>query len=90
MRDRIYLVANQVVEAVCCVGVDETVPYPLSSPHRLVDVGHDLKGGFDAILIAGTFSQGVIVGLAREAEDVVGVFAGKGNELATFGPVDLR
>lgn len=83
------LVANQVVNAVSAVGVDEAVADPLARAHGLVDVGDDLESGLDTIVVdlAGVGSLDVV--LAREAEDVVGVLARQADELAAVGPVHL-
>lgn len=43
VADGVGLVADEVVEAVRAVRVDEAVAYPLTGAHALVDVGYDLE-----------------------------------------------
>ena len=43
VADGVGLVADEVVEAVGAVRVDEAVSYPLSGAHALVDIGDDLE-----------------------------------------------
>ena len=78
MGDCIGLIADEVIETVGAVGVDEAVAYPLSRADGFIDVGYDVKGGFDAIFVDLAGLYGGDVGFAREAEDVEGFFAGEG------------
>lgn len=87
--DGIGLVADKVIKAVGAVGIDEAVANPLACSYILIDICDDFKGGFDTVLVCLTGLQSFYVGFAREAEDVEGFFAGEGDKLAGFGPVDL-
>jgi hypothetical protein len=83
------LVADQIVQAVCGVGVDEAVTDPLARADSLVDVGNDLEGGLDPVLVDIAILDSFDVCLAAEAKDVEGILAGEGDEFARLGPVDL-
>ena len=87
--DGVGLVADEVVEPVCGVGVDEAVADPLAGADGFVDVGHDFEGGFDAVFVCEAGGDALLEVLAREAEDVEGFLAGEGDELAGGCPVDL-
>ena len=85
---RVGLVADQVVEPVARVGVDEAVPDPLARGDGFVDVCHHLEGGFHAIFVGQACGEPGFVVLAREAQDVEGFVAGERDEFARGGPVD--
>ncbi|KUI54601.1 hypothetical protein VP1G_01979 [Cytospora mali] len=85
----VRLVTNQVVQAVCRVGEQEAIADPLSSPHALTNISDDFKGLLNAIIFHLTSLQGLLVGLATEAEDIARILASQSNELATLTPVDL-
>jgi hypothetical protein len=88
--DCVCLVADKVVQAVCGVGVDETVSNPLSSPDRLVDGGNQLNSGLNTILAGFTGVQAVDVFLTRIAENVKVFVTSEGNQFTRFGPVNLE
>lgn len=48
--DGVGLVADEVVEPVGAVGVDETIADPLACADGFVDVGNDFEGGFYAVV----------------------------------------
>jgi len=48
--DGVGLVADEVVEAVGRISVDEAVSDPLPCSHTFVDVGHDFEGRFDTVV----------------------------------------
>lgn len=50
----------------------------------LLDICDDFKRSLDAILVNLSSLQSCDVGFTRKAEDVKGVFAGKGDQLAAF------
>lgn len=89
MRDCVGLIADEVVETVGAVGVDEAVADPLACAYGLVDVRHNFKGSFDAVFVSSTSLEGFDVVLAGEAKDVEGFFTGKGDEFARLRPVYL-
>lgn len=55
----------------------------------LVDVRDDLKSGLDTIFVNLVGLDTLDVSLAREAQDVEGVFACEGDQFATIRPVHL-
>lgn len=87
--DSVGLVADEIIETVGTIRVDEAVAHPLARSYVLIDVRNDFKGGFDTIFICLPGLQGFYIGFAREAEDVEGFFAGQGDQLAGLRPVDL-
>ena len=89
MGDCVGLIADEVVEAVGAVGVDEAVADPLACAYGFVDVRHDFKGSFDAVFVSLTGLEGFDVVLAGEAKDVEGFFTGKDEEFARLRPVYL-
>ena len=90
VRNGVGLIADEVVEAVGAVGVDKAVADPLAGADRFVNIGDHFESRFDAVIfdLAGVESGDVV--FAGEAEDIEGFFAGEGDQLATFGPVDLH
>ena len=89
MGDCVCLVADEVVEAVGAVCVDEAVADPLACAHGFVDVCYDFEGGFDAVFVCETGGEALFVILAGEAQDVEGFFTGERYEVARGGPVYL-
>ena len=78
------MVTNEVVQAICRVGIDEAVTDPLTGSYGLVDVGDHLESCFNAVLVDLTGCEGFIVGFSRKSKDVKSVFARKSDELAVF------
>ncbi len=75
--DGVGLVADEVVESVGRVGVDEAVADPFARSDGLVDVCDDLEGGLDAVFVGLAGVQAFYVCFSREAQDVEGIFAGQ-------------
>jgi hypothetical protein len=56
---------------------------------RLVDIGDDLEGSLDAIVLHLASLDGRDVVFTRESQNVEGVLASNRDELAAVGPEDL-
>lgn len=105
MRDCVCLVADEVVEAVGRVGVDEDGADPLAGADAellarvclgwwkrhslLADICDHLKRSLYAVVLDFTGLHCLNVVVPREAEHVEAVLAGNGHELAAIRPVDL-
>lgn len=51
MADSVSLIADEIVETVGGVGVDEAITDPLASADRLIDVGNDFESGFYTVFV---------------------------------------
>jgi len=70
MRNGVGLVADEVVEAVGRVGVDEAVSDPLPCSYTFVDVGHDFEGRFDPVVFDPASIDCRDIVFARKAQDI--------------------
>jgi hypothetical protein len=70
MRDRVGLVTNKVIKAICRVGVNKAVSNPLTCSDRFVDVGDDLKSRLNSVFIGFASIQPIDVVLLRKPQNV--------------------
>lgn len=90
MADGIGLVADEVIEAVGGVGVDEAVANPFSGACCLADLCDEFECGLDAFFVGFTVLETREVCFAGVLENVEAVFASEGDKFAGLGPVDLE
>jgi hypothetical protein len=84
------LVADEIVEPVGRVGVDETIANPFSSLDRFLDVSHNFKRGFHTVLIRKAGIEAFQEGIVTEPQYICGISTSQRNKLARFRPVDLE
>jgi hypothetical protein len=105
MRDGVGLIANQIVEAVCTISINEAVANPFSGSDAggmsvtadsrryidipLIDICDDFESSFYTVIFDLASLNSSKVVLSREAQDVKRVFTGKCDEFSALRPIYL-